>query len=161
MEHKNQDHMPECQVSESHTSESHTLESHTLESHTPETHTAAADTADMVAAADTADAADRSGTATTADKSVTGSKRPKDKIQLSDHFDYKRLFRFVLPSVAMMIFTSIYSVVDGFFVSNFVGKVPFAAVNFTMPVLMLLSSVGFIFGTGGNALVSKTMGEGD
>ena len=83
------------------------------------------------------------------------------KIQLSDHFDYKRLFRFVLPSVAMMIFTSIYSVVDGFFVSNFVGKVPFAAVNFTMPVLMLLSSVGFIFGTGGNALVSKTMGEGD
>ncbi len=176
MEHKNQDHMPECQVSESHTSESHTLESHTPETHipgshasgdhtsekhTPETHTAAADTADMVAATDTADAADRSGTATTADKSVTGSKRPKDKIQLSDHFDYKRLFRFVLPSVAMMIFTSIYSVVDGFFVSNFVGKVPFAAVNFTMPVLMLLSSVGFIFGTGGNALVSKTMGEGD
>lgn len=60
-----------------------------------------------------------------------------------------------------MIFTSIYSVVDGFFVSNFVGKVPFAAVNFTMPVLMLMEAVGFIFGTGGNALVSKTMGEGD
>ena len=98
MEHKNQDHMLECQVSES-----HTPESHTLESHTPETHTAAADTADMVATADTANVADRSGTATTADKSVTGSKRPKDKIQLSDHFDYKRLFRFVLPSVAMMI----------------------------------------------------------
>lgn len=87
--------------------------------------------------------------------------KARDKIQLSDHFDYKRLFRFVLPSVAMMIFTSIYSVVDGFFVSNFVGKVPFAAVNFIMPVLMLLGSVGFIFGTGGNALVSKTMGEGD
>ncbi len=87
--------------------------------------------------------------------------RSGGRIKLSDHFDYKRLFRFVLPSVAMMIFTSIYSVVDGFFVSNFVGKVPFAAVNFIMPVLMLLGAVGFIFGTGGSALVSKTMGEGD
>ncbi len=83
------------------------------------------------------------------------------RIQISDHFDYKRLMRFALPSVAMTIFTSIYSVVDGFFVSNFVGKTPFAAVNFIMPILLLLGAVGYIFGTGGNALVSKTMGEGN
>lgn len=83
------------------------------------------------------------------------------KIQLSDHFTYKKLFRFTLPSVVMMIFTSIYGVVDGFFVSNFVGKTPFAAVNFIMPFLMILGAVGFMFGTGGSALISKTMGEGD
>ncbi len=82
-------------------------------------------------------------------------------IQLSDHFTYKTLLRFTLPSIAMMIFTSIYGVVDGFFVSNFVGKTPFAAVNFIMPFLMILGSFGFMFGTGGCALVSKTMGEGD
>lgn len=83
------------------------------------------------------------------------------RIQLSDHFDYKRLLRFTFPSMVMMVFTSLYSVVDGFFVSNFVGKTPFAAVNFIMPVLMILGSVGFMFGSGGSALVSKTMGEGD
>lgn len=82
-------------------------------------------------------------------------------IRLSDHFDSKKLLQFTLPSIAMMIFTSIYGVVDGFFVSNFVGKTPFAAVNFIMPFLMILGSVGFMFGTGGSALISKTMGEGD
>lgn len=82
------------------------------------------------------------------------------KIQLSDHFDYKRLLRFALPSICMMIFTSIYSVVDGFFVSNFVGKVPFAAINFIMPVLIILGAVGTVFGTGGSALIAKTLGEG-
>ena len=82
------------------------------------------------------------------------------KIQLSDHFDYKKLFRFTLPSIVMMIFTSIYGVLDGFFVSNFVGKTPFAAVNFIMPVLMILGGMGFMFGTGGGALIAKTLGEG-
>ncbi|MBQ8295754.1 MAG: MATE family efflux transporter [Clostridia bacterium] len=82
-------------------------------------------------------------------------------IQLSDHFNYKKLLRYTLPSIAMMIFTSVYGVVDGFFVSNFVGKTPFAAVNFIYPFLMILGSVGFMFGAGGSALVSKTMGEGD
>ena len=83
------------------------------------------------------------------------------KIQLSDHFTYKRLIRFTLPSVAMMIFTSIYGVVDGFFVSNFAGKTPFAAINLIMPFLMILATVGFIFGTGGTAIVAKTFGEGN
>ena len=83
------------------------------------------------------------------------------KIGLSDHFTYKKLMRFTFPSVIMMIFTSIYGVVDGFFVSNFVGKTPFAAVNFIMPFLMILGALGFMFGTGGSALVAKTMGEGD
>lgn len=82
-------------------------------------------------------------------------------IQLSDHFTYGKLIRFTLPSIAMIIFTSIYSVVDGFFVSNFAGKTPFAAVNLIMPVLMILGTVGFMFGTGGTALVAKTYGEGD
>lgn len=81
-------------------------------------------------------------------------------IQLSDHFTYRKLLRFTLPSIIMMIFTSIYGVVDGFFVSNFVGKTPFAAVNFIMPFLMILGAVGFMFGTGGSALIAKTMGEG-
>lgn len=85
----------------------------------------------------------------------------KQKIQLSDHFTYKKLFRFTLPSIAMMVFTSIYGVVDGLFVSNFVGKTPFAAVNFIMPFIMILGAFGYMFGTGGSALVSKTMGEGD
>lgn len=83
------------------------------------------------------------------------------KIQLSDHFTYRRLLRFTLPSIVMMVFTSIYGVVDGFFVSNYVGKTPFAAVNFIMPFLMILGGMGFMFGTGGSALVSKTLGEGD
>jgi putative MATE family efflux protein len=83
------------------------------------------------------------------------------KIQLSDHFTYGKLLRFTFPSIMMMIFTSIYGVVDGFFVSNFVGKTPFAAVNFIMPFLMILGTFGFMFGTGGSALVAKTMGEGD
>lgn len=83
------------------------------------------------------------------------------KIQLSDHFTYKRLLRFALPSVIMMIFTSIYGVVDGFFISNFVGKTPFAAVNFIMPFLMILGSLGFMFGTGGSALVAVTIGQGN
>ena len=82
-------------------------------------------------------------------------------IQLSDHFSYGKLIKFTLPSIVMMIFTSIYSVVDGFFVSNFAGKTPFAAVNLIMPVLMILGTVGFMFGTGGTALVAKTYGEGD
>lgn len=81
-------------------------------------------------------------------------------IQLSDHFNYKKLLLFTLPSIIMMIFTSLFGVVDGFFVSNFVGKTPFAAVNFIMPVLMIFGAVGFMFGTGGSALVAKTMGEG-
>ncbi len=82
-------------------------------------------------------------------------------IQLSDHFTYKKLLRFTLPSIIMMVFTSIYGVVDGFFVSNFVGKTPFAAVNFIMPFLMILGAVGFMFGTGGSALIAMTMGTGD
>ncbi len=81
------------------------------------------------------------------------------RIQLSDHFTYKKLLRFTFPSIIMMIFTSIYGVVDGVFVSNFVGKTPFAAVNFIMPFLMILGAVGFMFGTGGSALIAKTMGE--
>ena len=85
----------------------------------------------------------------------------KAQIQLSDHFTYGRLIRFTLPSIGMMIFTSIYGVVDGFFVSNFAGKTPFAAINLIMPFLMILSTVGFMFGTGGSALVAKTFGEGD
>lgn len=83
------------------------------------------------------------------------------KIQLSDHFTYRKLFRFVLPSIVMMVFTSIYGVVDGLFVSNFVGKNAFAAVNLIMPFIMILGSVGFMIGTGGTALVSMTMGTGD
>lgn len=82
------------------------------------------------------------------------------QIQLSDHFTYKKLIRFVLPSIMMMIFTSIYGVVDGLFVSNFVGKTPFAAINLIMPFLMIMGGVGFMIGTGGNALVAKTLGEG-
>lgn len=82
-------------------------------------------------------------------------------IQLSEHFTYKKLIQFTLPSIIMMVFTSIYGVVDGFFVSNYVGKTPFAAVNFIMPFLMILGAFGFMFGTGGSALIAKTMGQGD
>ncbi len=81
-------------------------------------------------------------------------------IQLSDHFTYKRLLRFTFPSVIMMVFTSIYGVVDGFFMSNFAGKTAFAAVNLIMPFVMILGGVGFMIGTGGTALVSKMLGEG-
>lgn len=81
-------------------------------------------------------------------------------IQLSDHFNYPRLLRFTFPSIIMLVFTSIYGVIDGFFVSNFTGKTPFAAVNFIMPLLMILGCAGFMFGTGGSAQIAKTMGEG-
>jgi putative MATE family efflux protein len=84
-----------------------------------------------------------------------------ENIRLSDHFSYGRLLRFTLPSIAMMVFTSIYGVVDGYFVSNFAGKTPFAAVNLIMPFLMIVSTVGFMFGTGGTAIVARTLGEGD
>ena len=83
------------------------------------------------------------------------------KIQLSDHFSYGRLLRFTAPSIAMMIFTSVYGVVDGFFVSNYAGKTPFAAVNLILPFLMVIATVGFMFGTGGSALVAKSFGEGE
>lgn len=82
------------------------------------------------------------------------------KIQLSEHFTYKKLLRFVFPSIIMMIFTSIYGVVDGLFVSNYVGKTPFAAVNLIYPFLMVLGALGFVMGTGGSAIVAKTLGEG-
>ncbi|MBQ2902142.1 MAG: MATE family efflux transporter [Agathobacter sp.] len=82
------------------------------------------------------------------------------EIKLSDHFTYGRLFRFVLPSIGMMIFTSIYGMVDGFFVSNFVGKTEFAAVNLIMPFPMMLGAFGFMIGTGGSALVAMTLGQG-
>lgn len=87
--------------------------------------------------------------------------REKDPIRLSDHFTYGRILRFALPSMVMFVFTSIYTVVDGFFISNYAGKEPFAAVNLIMPFIMILGTVGFMFGTGGAAIVSKTMGEGD
>ncbi len=80
-------------------------------------------------------------------------------IQLSDHFTYKKLLRFTLPSIGMMVFTSIYGVVDGLFVSNFVGKTPFAAVNIVWPFVMLLGCTGFLFGSGGSALIAKKLGE--
>ena len=91
----------------------------------------------------------------------TKHKEIKMNIQLSDHFTYKKLFSFTLPSVAMMIFTSIYGVVDGLFVSNFAGKTPFAAINLIFPVLMMASTVGFMFGTGGTAIVAITQGQGN
>ncbi len=82
------------------------------------------------------------------------------RIQLSDHFTYKKLLTFVFPSIVMMIFTSIYSVVDGLFVSNFAGKTALAAINLMVPFLMAISAIGFMFGTGGSAIVGKTLGEG-
>ena len=85
-------------------------------------------------------------------------KRP---IQLSDHFTYRKLLQFVFPSIVMMIFTSIYGVVDGLFVSNYAGKTAFAAINLVMPFIMVLGGIGFMIGTGGTALVSKILGEGD
>lgn len=85
----------------------------------------------------------------------------KERIKLSDHFDYKKLLRFVFPSVVMMVFISIYSIVDGLFVANFAGEIPFAALNLIFPLIMILGSVGFMLGTGGNAVISKALGEGD
>ena len=82
------------------------------------------------------------------------------RIQLSDHFSYSRLIRFVLPSITMMIFTSIYGIVDGLCVSNLVGKTPFAAINLIWPYLMGLTVTGFMIGAGGTALVSRSLGEG-
>lgn len=87
--------------------------------------------------------------------------KKKAEIQLSDSFSYSKLIRFVMPSVIMMIFTSIYSIVDGFFVSNFVNKTAFTAVNLVMPLLMILGAVGFMIGTGGVAIVARTLGLGD
>ena len=80
------------------------------------------------------------------------------RIQLSDHFTYKRLIHFVLPSIFMIICISVYGIIDGFFVSNYVGKNPFAAINLIMPLLMGMGTIGFMVGTGGSAIVSKTMG---
>lgn len=83
------------------------------------------------------------------------------RIRLSDHFDYKRLLRYSLPAISMMIFTSIYAIVDGFFVSNYCGKTPFAALNLIYPIIMVISTVGFMLGTGGSAVVAITMGQGN
>lgn len=88
-------------------------------------------------------------------------KKNKQQIKLSDHFTYGRLLKFTLPSILMMIFTSIYGVVDGFFMSNYAGKTAFTAVNFIFPLLMILGAIGFMFGTGGSALVARTLGEKD
>lgn len=81
--------------------------------------------------------------------------------ELSGHFGLKRLFRFTYPSIIMLVFTSIYGVVDGFSICNYAGKTLFAAVNFIMPVLMILCCIGFMFGTGGGALIAKNLGEGE
>ena len=82
------------------------------------------------------------------------------QIKLSDHFTYSKLLRFTLPSIIMMIFTSVYSVVDGLFVSNLVGQNALSAVNIVFPVSMILSAAGFMLGSGGSAVVARTMGEG-
>ncbi|MBR0534629.1 MAG: MATE family efflux transporter [Bacteroidales bacterium] len=81
------------------------------------------------------------------------------QIHLSDHFTYGKLIRFTLPSIGMMVFTSLYGVVDGVFVSNFAGKVPFAAVNLIWPIFMILQTLGFMLGTGGNAIISRLLGQ--
>ncbi|MBR1998680.1 MAG: hypothetical protein IJ993_09705, partial [Akkermansia sp.] len=80
-------------------------------------------------------------------------------VQLSDHFTYRKLFAFVLPPIAMMLLTSVYTMADGLFVSHFVGKTAFAAVNFVFPVVILMAGLGSMFGTGGTALVAKTLGQ--
>ena len=82
------------------------------------------------------------------------------KLSLSDHFTYYKLIRFVMPSIIMMIFTSVYGIVDGLFVSNFVGKTSFAAINLIFPALNIIGAVGFMLGSGGTAFVGKTLGEG-
>ena len=81
------------------------------------------------------------------------------KIQLSEHFNYKKLLTFTAPTIIMMLFNSIYWVVDGFFVSNYVGKDAFTAVNLTFPVIMVIASIGFMVGNGWSALISKTLWE--
>ena len=81
-------------------------------------------------------------------------------IQLSEHFTYRKLLRFTFPSIVMMVFSSIYGVVDGVFVSNFVGSEPFAAINLIMPLLIIMGAIGFMIGSGGSAIVAKTLGEG-
>ena len=83
------------------------------------------------------------------------------KIQLSDHFTYKRLLKFTLPSIIMMLFTSIYGVVDGIFVSNFVGSNALSSINIIYPLIIVVGAFGFMLGTGGSAEVAKTLGEGD
>ena len=82
-------------------------------------------------------------------------------IQLSDRFTFVKLLRFTIPTIIMLICTSVYNVVDGFFVSNYVGKTSFSAVNFIILILLMLGALGFMFGTGDSALIAKTMGEGD
>ena len=82
-------------------------------------------------------------------------------VDMSKHFSTSALIRFTLPTIAMMIFTSCYTIVDGFFVSNYAGKTALAAVNLIFPAVMILASVGMMIGTGGSALVAKTLGEGD
>ena len=83
------------------------------------------------------------------------------QIKLSDHFSYRKLLRFTLPSIIMMVISSIYSVVDGLFVSNLVGDLALSSVNIVFPVAMIVGSFGFMLGTGGSAIVARTMGEGD
>lgn len=90
---------------------------------------------------------------------INNPRRNIEMIQLSEHFNYKKLLKFTFPTIIMMIFTSIYGIVDGIFVSNVVGSDSFAAVNLIMPLIMLVGSIGFMIGTGGSALVSKTLGE--
>ena len=89
------------------------------------------------------------------------NKENEQRIKLSDHFDYGRLLRYAFPAICMMLFSSIYSIVDGFFVSNYCGSTPFAALNLIYPVVMVISTVGFMLGTGGSAVVARTLGEGD
>lgn len=85
----------------------------------------------------------------------------RQTISLSDHFTTQRLLRYTLPTIVMMVFTSVYTVVDGLFVSNLAGKTSFAALNFIYPVIAIISSVGFMTGTGGSALVAKILGQGE
>ena len=84
----------------------------------------------------------------------------KEVIHLSDHFTYKKIFKFTISPILMMLFTSIYWIVDGFFISNFAGSSEFAGVNLIFPIIMIVACVGFMFGAGGSALVSKKLGEG-
>lgn len=95
------------------------------------------------------------------DNNSKGELELSAKIQLSDHFTYWKLFRFTLPSIVMMVFTSIYGIVDGFFISNYAGKTAFASVNLVMPFIMILGGMGFMIGTGGTALVSVVLGQKD
>ena len=80
-------------------------------------------------------------------------------MKISDHFTWKKIILFTLPPISMMVFTSLYGVVDGFFISNFVGETEFAAINFVLPIIMILGSIGIMFGSGGSTLIAKTIGE--